>query len=73
MRLRTILLGAAAAIAASAPIVAQAAGRAEAPVAGENELGADENGVRLLVLALIAAVIVGGIALFDDEDDATSP
>lgn len=72
MRLRTILLGAAAATLASAPIVAQAGDRPAAPVAGENALGFEESGSQLVVLALIAAAIIGGIALFGDEDEAAS-
>lgn len=67
MRLKTILLGAAAASLAGAPIVAQAASRAAAPVSGESALGYDNSGTQLIVLALVAAVIVAGISLTDDE------
>ena len=73
MRVKTIILGAAAALAASAPIVAQAADavRAAAPVDGESELGYPESGTQLIVLALIAAAIIAGIALTDDDDPAS--
>ena len=69
MRLKTLALGTAAALAASAPIVAQAAdaGRAAAPVSGENALGYPESGTQLIVLAAIAAAILVGISLTDDE------
>lgn len=74
MRLKTIILGTAAALAASAPIVAQAAdgARAAAPVDGESALGYPESATQLIVLALIAAAIIGGIAL-SDEDEPSSP
>ena len=73
MRVKTVILGAAAALAASAPIVAQAAdaARAAAPVEGESALGYPESGTQLIVLALIAAAIIAGISLTDDEP--TSP
>lgn len=73
MRLKTVLLGAAAASFATAPIVAQAAGRTAAAVEGENALGYPESASQLVVLAVIAAAIIGGIALFDDEDEPASP
>ena len=71
MRVKTLFLGAAAAMAVSAPIVAQAADaeRAAAPVAGENVLGYERSGTQLIVLALIVAAIVGGILLTEDDDD----
>ena len=74
MRLKTVILGTAAALAASAPIVAQAAGaaRASAPAEGASELGYPDSGTQLIVLALIAAVIVAGISLTDD-DEPSSP
>ncbi|HEU4821706.1 MAG TPA: hypothetical protein VFS87_11200 [Qipengyuania sp.] len=72
MRIKTIILGAAAAAFAAAPIVAQAAGRTAAPIGGENALGYPESATQLIVLAVIAAAIVGGIALFD-EDEPASP
>ena len=72
MRIKTIILGAAAAAFAAAPIVAQAAGRASAPVEGENALGYPESGTQLIVLALVAAAIIGGIELFGD-DEPSSP
>jgi hypothetical protein len=72
MRIKTIILGAAAAAFAAAPIVAQAAGRTSAPVDGGNALGYPESGTQLLVLAVVAAAIIGGIALFD-EDEPSSP
>ena len=67
MRLKTLILGAAAASLASAPIVAQAASRAAAPAEGESALGYPDSGTQLIVLALVAAAIIGGISLFDDE------
>lgn len=71
MRVKTLILGAAAALAVSAPIVAQAAdaARVAAPVEGESALGYPESGTQLIVLALIVAAIVGGIALTDDDED----
>lgn len=74
MGLKTVILGAAVASFAAAPIVAQAAGaeRAAAAVSGENALGYPESGTQLIVLALVAAAIIGGIALFD-EDEPASP
>lgn len=74
MRVKTVILGAAAALAVSAPIVAQAAdaARSSAPVAGETDLGYPDSAVQLIVLALVAAAIIGGITLFD-EDEPTSP
>ena len=71
MRVKTVFLGAAAAIAVSAPIVAQAAdaSRVAAPVAGENDLGYEGSGTQLIVLALVVAAIVGGILLTEDDDD----
>lgn len=73
MRVKTVFLGAAAAIAVSAPIVAQAAdaSRAAASVAGENALGYSEDGSasQLIVLALVVGVIIGGIFLFDEDED----
>lgn len=75
MRLNTVLLGVAGAALAAAPIVAQAAGaeRAAAAVDGENALGYPDSGTQLIVLALVAAAIVGGIALFDGDDEPSSP
>lgn len=73
MRIKTIILGATAVSLAAAPISAQVSARSAAPVSGENALGASESGTQLAVLAVIAAVIIGGIAIFDDEDEATSP
>ena len=67
MRVKTFILGAAAASLASAPIVAQAASRAAAPVAGENALASSESGTQLIVLALIAAAILLGLELTNDE------
>lgn len=72
MRLKTVLLGAAAASFAAAPIVAQAAGRTAAAVEGENALGYPESGTQLLVLALVAAAIIGGITLFDDDEPVSA-
>ena len=72
MRLKTILLGAAAASLASAPIVAQAASRAAAPAEGESALGYPESATQLIVLAVVAAAIIAGIALTDD-DEPSSP
>lgn len=73
MRIETVVLGAAAALAASAPIVAQAAdaARAAAPVEGESALGYPESGTQLIVLALIAAAIIAGISLTGDDDPAS--
>ena len=71
MRFKTVLLGTAAASFAAAPIVAQAADRTAAAVDGENALGYPESGSQLLVLALIAAAIIGGIALFGDDEPAS--
>lgn len=73
MRVKTVILGTAAALAASAPIVAQAADavRSAAPVEGESALGYPESGTQLIVLALIAAAIVIGISLTDDDDPAS--
>lgn len=73
MRVKTVFLGAAAALAVSAPIVAEAAdaARAAAPVAGESALGYDDSATQLIVLGLIAAVIVAGIALSDDDEPAS--
>lgn len=74
MRLKNVVLGAAVASFAAAPIVAQAAGaqRTAAAVDGENALGFPESATQLIVLALVAAAIIGGIALFD-EDEPASP
>jgi hypothetical protein len=74
MRVKTVILGTAAALAASAPIVAQAADatRAAAPAEGESALGYPESGTQLIVLALIAAAIVAGISLTGD-DEPSSP
>lgn len=73
MRVKTVILGAAAALAASAPIVAQAADavRAAAPVEGEGALGYPDSGTQLIVLALIAAAIIAGISLIDDDGPAS--
>lgn len=73
MRLKTAILGAAVATLAAAPIVAQAAGaeRVAAAVEGENALGYPESGTQLIVLALIAAAIFGGIELFGDDEPAS--
>lgn len=73
MRLKTILLGAAAASLASAPIVAQAASRAAAPVEGKNALGYPESATQLIVLAVVAAAIIVGISLTDGDDEPSSP
>lgn len=72
MRLKTIALGAAAASFVSAPVIAQAAARPAAPVSGASALGYDESGPQLIVLLLVAAAIVAGIALTDD-DEPNSP
>lgn len=74
MGLKTVILGAAVASFAAAPIVAQAAGaeRAAAALAGENALGYPESATQLIVLALVAAAIVGGIALFDDDEPVSA-
>lgn len=69
MRVKSLLLGFAGVLAATAPIVAQAAdaGRAAAPAEGESALGFPESGTQLIVLALVAAAIIVGISLTDDE------
>jgi hypothetical protein len=72
MRIRTILLGAAAASLASTPILAQGAVRASAPAADENALGYPESATQLLVLAAIAGAIILGVTLLDD-DEPSSP
>lgn len=74
MRLKTVMLGAAATALATAPIVAQAAGadRAVATIAGDNGMGGSDTLTRVIVLALIVGVIIGGIELFGD-DEPTSP
>jgi len=72
MRLKTVLLGVTAASIASAPIVAQAAGRTAAPLEGESALGYPESGTQLIVLALVAAAIVGGITLFDEDEPVSA-
>ena len=76
MRVKTLILGAAAALAASAPIVAQAAdaARTSAPVADANALGYEDSGTQLIVLGLIVAAILVGVTVFDDDDEEpTSP
>ena len=73
MRMKTILLGAAAASLVSAPIVAQAASRAAAPAEGENPLGYPESATQLIVLALVAAAIIVGVSLTDGDDEPSSP
>lgn len=74
MRVKNIVLGMAAASLVSAPVIAQASDRVAAPVAGESALGYPESATQLIVLGLIAAAIIAGIALTDDDDDeATSP
>lgn len=73
MRLKTLIIGTAATLAAAAPIVAQAAdARVSAPVDGESALGFPESGTQLLVLALIAAVIIAGISLTGEDDEPAS-
>ena len=69
MRVKTVFLGAAAALAVSAPVVAEAAqaARAAAPVAGESALGYEDSATQLIVLALIVAAIFVGVELSDDE------
>jgi hypothetical protein len=71
MRLKTVILGAAAASLATAPIVAQAADRATASVEGESALGSPESVTKLLGLVLIAAVIIAGIEVFGDDEPAS--
>lgn len=73
MRLKTVIIGAAATALATAPIVAQAAGadRAVAAIADENGMGGSDTLTRVLVLALIAGVIIGGIELFGDDEPAS--
>ena len=71
MRLKTVILSAAAASLTAAPIVAQAADRASAAVEGENALGYPESGTQLIVLALVAVAIIGGIELFGDDEPAS--
>lgn len=71
MRLKTVILGAAAATLTAAPIVAQAADRVTAAVEGESALGSSESGTQLIVLALVAAAIIGGIELFGDDEPAS--
>lgn len=75
MRLKTLFLGAAAALAAAAPITAQAAGavRASAAVEGENALGYEGSATQLIVLAAIVAVIFVGVELTDNDDEPSSP
>lgn len=73
MRMKTILLGAAVASLASTPILAQSATRAAAPAEGANALGYPESATQLLVLAAVAAAIILGITLVDDEDEPSSP
>ncbi len=74
MRLKTAIVTAAAASFLAAPIVANAAGaqRVSAPFGGENELSSSESLTQLILLALIAGVIIGGVELFGD-DEPTSP
>lgn len=72
MRVKTVFLGAAAALAVSAPIVAEAADAARtAPVTGESALGYEDSATQLIVLGLIVAVIVAGISLSDDDEPAS--
>ena len=71
MRIKSILLGAAVASLASTPIVAQGATRTTAPAKGANALGYPESATQLIVLALVAAAIVAGITLTDDDEPAS--
>ena len=74
MKLKSIVLSAAAVTAALAPVGAQAvsADRVSAPVEGASELEG-ENGILIAVLA--AAAVIAGIIIIadDDNDDAVSP
>jgi hypothetical protein len=71
MRLKSILVTAAAASLASAPAVAQGADRTAAPVAGESALGFADSATQLIVLALVAAAIIVGIEVFGDDEPAS--
>ena len=71
MRLKTTVLVAAALTTAALPIAASASDRSAAPIDRASELA--EGGLtQLIVLAVIAAVIIGGIAIADD-DSPSSP
>lgn len=68
MRLKNVLTLTAAALVAATPVVAQAdIARTAAPVNAENDLGGSDRTSQLLVLALVAGVIAGLIAITDDE------
>jgi hypothetical protein len=73
MRIRTVILGAAAAALASTPVLAEGATRAAAPAQGESALGYPESATQLIVLALVAAAIILGITLTDGDDEPSSP
>lgn len=74
MQFKRLTLTTAAIALAAMPVAAQASqfAREAAPVSGESRLGGGEDATRLSVLALIAAVIIGGIMLFGDEDEPIS-
>ena len=68
MRLKNVLTLTAAALVAATPVVAQAdIARTAAPVSAESDLGGSDRTSQLLVLALVAGVIAGLIAITDDE------
>lgn len=69
MRFKTLALATGVATLAASPIVAQAAGaaRSAAPVDGENALAHEGSMTQLIVLGLVAAAIIVGISVTDDE------
>mgnify|MGYP002628127442 CR=1 FL=1 len=70
MRTNIVTLALAASALVAAPIAAQAADRSAAPISDESELAGGAS--RLLILAVVAAAIVAGIEI-SDNDDPVSP
>lgn len=69
MRLKNVLTLTAAALVAATPVVAQAnIARISAPVSGASNLGGSDRVSQLAILALVAGVIAGLIAITDDDD-----
>ncbi|MEP2735197.1 MAG: hypothetical protein ABJP34_02780 [Erythrobacter sp.] len=58
---------------ATAPVMAQAAAPATAPVEGENALGGEDNGGLFALIGVVAVLLIGAFTLIDDTDQPVSP
>ena len=69
---KNILAGVAALGLVTTSVVAQADTPATAPVSGESQLGGENSGGLIALLAVLAVIAIGAFTLIDDDDEPIS-